>query len=109
MSAPLNFDPRTRRLQFLIQSTDWQSLIVPMLQAQIEHFTTLLRDPADARKKKLPDDYVRGCLDMAEFLLKWPQEQVNGAIADLTQEILARQFSAEYVDSEPSGLPAQEE
>lgn len=109
MSEPLNFDPRIRRLQFLIQSADWQELLAPILQEQIARFFALLRDPADARKKKLPDDYIRGCLDMAEFYLRWPGEQVDGAIADLTQEILARKFSAEYVGSEPSGLPAQED
>lgn len=55
-----------------LASPFWQQVIRPMLEERKAAMDRALRDPSLARKHKLPSDYIRGVLSLAEELLEHP-------------------------------------
>ena len=69
----------------------WQEILKPLLEQRHAAMTAALRDPDLARKHKLPDDYVRGQLDLAEMLLSQPQLIAETTSNAMVEEKLAAQ------------------
>ena len=95
--------PAVRRWQTFISASDWPTLVVPILTKQFDYFSGLLRQPPEIRSPKLSDDYCRAAMDAFEFLLVWPRDQVNSALADAAQEIMVRQLEGLYHGAEEAG------
>lgn len=98
-----------RRWQNMLASEDWQQVAAPVLKVQIEHFLKMLRTPRKLRKPELSSDYISGALDAFEYLLTWPPQQVDAALTELANEIIAKQFDVVYEDNDTQGQPLREE
>jgi hypothetical protein len=64
---------RVQLIETGLASQFWKEIIEPLLTARQMSCTAALRDPSIARKHSLPDDYIRGILDLAEMLLNQPK------------------------------------
>ena len=66
-------DPNLQRAQMIravIESPGWKRFVLPMLQARIEGWSTALDDRSDARKSRVPDDYIYGRKSEDAFLIR---------------------------------------
>jgi hypothetical protein len=97
------------RWQNVLASPDWEQVVKPVVQTQIDYFTKLLRTPLEMRNPPLPSRYIQGVLDAFEYLIKYPEGTVNAALADLVQEIVARQFDMVQDETDTQGQPLREE
>jgi hypothetical protein len=66
-----------REIQFLIGCTAWGTFLAPNLKAFRSSRVTQLLDPSVDRKEKESDDFLRGQIDMIDFVLGMGQLQVD--------------------------------
>lgn len=80
---------RAERLREMQAHPGWRDVLKPILDARIEGLNRMLRDPSKARKEKFPDDYIRGRLEEAEFIMDHPNLLVETIQAAAVEEKLA--------------------
>ena len=55
-----------------LASPFWKEVLLPMLQERKKTAERGLRNPSLTRKHSMPDDYLRGILDLTEMLIDHP-------------------------------------
>lgn len=74
-----------------LSSPFWKEILKPMLEQRKLSSEIALRNPSVTRKHALPDDYLRGILDLAEELLNQPPILAESIQNAAVEEKLAEQ------------------
>lgn len=64
---------RAELIQQVYASEGWREVFAPLLIERKRAMEYALRNPSLLHKHAIPDDYARGQLDLAEFLLEHPK------------------------------------
>lgn len=75
----------------------WQKVLKPLLEDRHMAMQAALRNPDLARKHKLPDNYIRGQLDLAELLLSQPRLEMESLQNAAVEEKLVAQREKEDI------------
>lgn len=85
-----------RQWEEMIATQGWRLRLTPILierkQAMERHF----RNPSNERKSKIPDDYIRGQLDVIELILEHPQLLIDTTRAAQAEEKFAKDREIRY-------------
>lgn len=77
-------------------SQGWREVFAPFLTERKRALELALRNPSLARKYNMPDDYIRGRLDMIEEILDRPRQMAEIDRNAAVEEILAQKREEEY-------------
>lgn len=74
-----------------LASDFWKEILKPMLEARCQTAYAAWKDPSLARKHKVPDNYLRGALDLAETLLDQPRLIADSLRTAILEERIAKE------------------
>lgn len=103
---------RASLIDEVYRSRGWQLAFAPRIEAAIRTALAGLRNPDLARKAKLPDDYLRGRLDMAEELMQGPRAEAevdrNAAVEEEMREQRDKSYDEVAATGYGIGVPVRD-
>ena len=64
-------------IRIFITSDAWELFFKPAMEGMKEEWSKTMMDPSKARKEKTPDDYIRGCFETLDVILRLPETLVK--------------------------------
>lgn len=91
-------EQKVRLINEGLSSAFWKEILEPLITQRHDAMAQSLRNPDQARKLKIPDDYIRGQLDFAEMLLNQPKLIAETTSNSLVEERMheKREVEDEY-------------
>lgn len=96
MDKELDDLQRARIIEEGLAGEFWRKILLPLLTLRKKALEAALRDPDVARKYKMPDDYIRGGLALAELLLDQPALLAETIRNAEIEEVLEKQRQYQY-------------
>lgn len=95
----MEFKDDLARAQAIVEAIampGWQHVLKPIFEERRHAMVVAMRDPSLARKYKVPDDYIRGQLDILDLLLDHPAELIESVRNAAVEDKLADERESEY-------------
>lgn len=73
-------------LSHLLLSPGWELIIKRAINQKVKALYDRIIDPAGDRKDRLPDDYIRGYIAGLRWVVSFPEEQMNAAVANILKD-----------------------
>jgi hypothetical protein len=99
---PLSREHET--LEHLITHEGW-ALIQARIQDTVRILYQEILSPSEERKKRLPDDFIRGSISALRELVEWPQAELKLAYDLEAEQVAAARDAAEIIPLFGEGRP----
>ena len=86
-----------------INSDAWERFYKPALENMKSEWMKTLMDPDEDRKKKYPDDYIRGCFETIDVFLRLPEALINEQDAEIERQHREREETGDLQSRASSG------